>query len=535
MGRVMGHQLSVRALRRIDVACDSFEDDWRSGAQPRIEDFLLRCDVAERPYLLECLQQLQQELILSQLTGRSSGLHRPVSKPAPSRSPSMLHDPHSPDETIAWQAAKVTLRVVEGPHRGEEFVYDEHDTLLVGRSVQSQLRLKDDPHFSRHHFRLEVNPPACYLMDLSSRNGTLVNGKRISECFLADGDVISGGRTRIAVSISGKTAAPAAPAGPAAAHGAPGVGAHTPGTPQQPSVVPSPAASPQSAVAPANVAPAAPVAQRIPGYLIHEQIGDGDLGTVYRGTRLATGEPCALKLIEAGGNSSDKAVQTFLREISILQQLQHPHIIRMLESGTTGAELFLSMEYVSAIDWNQFVSRGSPVRRIRLACGLMSQILGALDYAHARSLVHRDVKPGNVLISRAGEKLVAKLADFGLAKQFSSAGMSQITRAGDVIGSLPWMSPEQFINSREARPASDLYSAGATLYWMLTGHTPINLENHPCKFLAILEDEPTPVQQHQPAIPDGLAQLVHRALQKTPESRFHSAAEMRQQLRSFMK
>jgi serine/threonine-protein kinase len=165
----------------------------------------------------------------------------------------------------------------------------------------------------------------------------------------------------------------------------------------------------------------------------------------------------------------------------------------------------------------------------------MVQILSALEYAHARSLVHRDVKPGNILISKKDDKLVAKLADFGLAKQYTTAGMSQVTREGDVLGSLPFMSPDQFLNSREARPTCDIYSAGATLYWMLTGREPIPLEGHPCKFLAILESPPTPIREVNPAIPEGLANIVHRALEKTAEARFASAAEMRQQLRAFMR
>ena len=131
--------------------------------------------------------------------------------------------------------------------------------------------------------------------------------------------------------------------------------------------------------------------------------------------------------------------------------------------------------------------------------------------------------------------LLGKLADFGLAKHYTTAGMSQMTREGDVIGSLPFMSPEQFINSREARPGCDLYSAGATLYWMISGKEPILLENHPCKFLAILEDPPVPLEKHCPEVPPELAQLIHRALEKSPDKRFASAAEMRQHIRRFAK
>lgn len=248
---------------------------------------------------------------------------------------------------------------------------------------------------------------------------------------------------------------------------------------------------------------------------------------------MSTGESCALKVITPAARADEAAIQTFLREAAILKQLDHPHIVRLIEMGAAGQDVFFATEYIESLPWDQLTQKVSGTQRVRLACGLMSQILGALSYAHARSLVHRDVKPGNVLITRNAGKLTAKLADFGLAKQYTTAGMSNVTRDGDVIGSLPFMSPDQFLNSREARPTCDIYSAGATLYWMLTGFEPIPMENHPCKFLAILEVAPTEIQQHNPAIPDELAQLVHRALEKTPEKRFASAAEMRQQLRAF--
>lgn len=274
---------------------------------------------------------------------------------------------------------------------------------------------------------------------------------------------------------------------------------------------------------------------RIAGYKIMEQIGAGDLGVVYRAQRLSTKEACALKILSPAGHVDETAIASFLREATVLGQLQHPHIIRLIEMGAAGRNVFLATEYVKSYEWAHLASRYTAEKRIRIACGLMSQILSALEYAHARSLVHRDVKPGNILITKTDDKMVAKLADFGLAKQYTTAGMSQVTRDGDVLGSLPFMSPDQFLNSREARPTCDIYSAGATLYWLLTGYEPIPFEGHPCKFLAILESPATPIQQYNPAIPETLAQLVHRSLEKTAEKRFASAAEMRQQLRTFLK
>ena len=535
--QLMDHHLSSTELRRIDLACDKFEQAWRSGGRPRLEDYLRECDRALQPQLIESLQRLQQELILKEF-GEGS-VPGPTASPPPvveSRAASNT-PPTAPardealEQTLDWAGARVILRVVAGPHAGTEFVYDEHDTLLAGRSTQAQLRLKGDAHFSRHHFRLEVNPPTCYLMDLRSRNGTFVNGNRVSEQFLKDGDLVSGGRTKIRVAIQSSS-----PRGELVA--APRVEASRSTTPSgrsapikgQLSAAGAPAAATPS---PAAVPPRGGEQPEVHGYQIHEVLGAGDLGTTYRATRLASGEVCALKVISPAARADEKAIQNFLREVSILKQLQHSNIVRLIEMGASRTDLFLSMEFLAALRWAELSAGWSVAQKVRIASGLMCQVLAALEYAHSQFLVHRDVKPANVLIYRSNGKLAAKLADFGLAKCYTTAGMSQVTREGDVIGSLPYMSPEQFINSREAKPGCDVYSAGATLYWMLAGQDPIVLENHPCKFLAILEDPPMPLLQRCPGVPAALAQVVHKALEKSPDARFTSAAEMRLQLRTF--
>lgn len=527
----MPNTLAVDALRRIDSVCDQFEEAWRSGSRPRIEDYLAAANPAERESLLDALQALQHELILglpSSEPAQAQDIHF-LEIPDDSDSRKTDYDSVIPEETWssddAEKRVRVVLRVVDGPHSGQEFVFTNHDTLLVGRISKAQLRLKDDLHFSRYHFRLEFKPPTCFLLDLSSRNGTFVNGTRVSECFLNDGDVISGGRTKMSVSI-------VKPRGQSSAR-------------QPEAIVPvpeglkTPAAERQlrntSNQDGAPFLPPKPAAPQIsiPGFQIQHAIGRGDLGTVYQATQVATGLPCSLKVIFPSGDVSQVAIKMFLREAKLVSQLKHPHIVSFLEMGESRNHIFLATEFVETVRWEELVQRWSPQQRIRNSCGLMCQVLSALDYAHSCSFVHRDIKPANILITRQNGKLAAKVSDFGLAKQYTTAGMSQITRDGDVIGSLPFMSPDQFINSREARPACDIYSAGATLYWMLTGFEPIPLENHPCKFLAILEDSPTPITRHNPALPPALADLVHRALDKSPEKRFASADEMRQQLRQF--
>ena len=527
---------SVDLLRRIDATCDRFEESWRCGLVPKIEDYLALFKAEERSSLLDALQSLQQELTLRHPINSETGpktlefIEVDCVDDPPAPQTMELLEGSQKEKFSDDNTARVTFRVIAGPHEGLGFTFHEHNTLFAGRLPRAQLRLEKDLHFSRHHFRLEVNPPTCFLMDLNSRNGTFVNGERIKDQFLHDGDIVSGGRTKMVVTIfdpkqeksklATRSSKPSKPT-----QGPPPVPS------KQPPLIPlRPLEAPKT---PQHKGGDSPVF--IPGYEIHEQIGAGDLGIVYRARKLSSNEMCALKILSPAAHTDEASIQAFLRQATVLNQLQHPHIIRLLELGAAGQNIFLATEYVGSHPWDEFVSRYTPEKRVRIACGVMSQILSALGYAHDRSLVHRDVKPGNILITRKDDKLVAKLADFGIAKQYTTAGMSQVTRDGDVLGSLPFMSPDQFLNSRDARPTCDLYSAGATLYWMLTGHEPIPLEGHPCKFLAILEAMPTPIQQRNPSVPDALAQIVHRALEKTPEKRFSSAAEMRHQIKTFLK
>jgi serine/threonine-protein kinase len=181
------------------------------------------------------------------------------------------------------------------------------------------------------------------------------------------------------------------------------------------------------------------------------------------------------------------------------------------------------------------VGDASGPAKARIACVIASQILEALEYAHSRGLVHRDLKPANILLARSGRDLHAKLADFGLAKQYTDAGFSQMSRDGDIAGSLPYMAPEQLIDSRHAKPPCDLYGLGATLYWYLSGETPHDFSKSPCKFRVVLEEPIVPLNERNRDIPADLAQVVERSLAREPGDRYSSAAELRHALARWTK
>ena len=565
----MSHSFpSLEALREIDSVCDRFEAEWLAGHKPRVEDFLSTAADGDREAWLSALLDVQRELICRDNAASPvvAAPHVVRGSPDPARATdrevsSSLHAASSQGDLRSSHlcgvgrpshngvgrpahngVATVRLRVTAGPHIGREFQFDQHETLLAGRSAFAQLRLVDDAHFSRNHFRLEVNPPECHLIDLDSTNGTFVNGKRVRQQNLKDGDVVLVGDTELTVTSFDPQATLRMDisAGPPEATGlsdAPDSSEAVVRTPWSGRgeldercrpIRPSEMSRPDQGVRTTKHR-----VPTVPGYRIESEVGWGDLGATYRATRLATGEPCALKILTPADRMNERTVQAFLREAGVLNQLHHPHIVRLLDLGSANGLLYIATEFVPAVRWDAVMEKATPETRIRVACGLISQVLDALEYAHTRSFVHRDIKPSNVLVRREGRRLVAKLSDFGLAKRYADAGLSQLTRDGDVLGSLAYMSPEQFIDSRHAKPTCDIYSAGATLYRLLTGHDPFVFAKGKCKFRAILEDEPIPLRQTFPQVPAALAGIVHRSLAKNPSDRFTSAAEMRHHLLPF--
>jgi serine/threonine-protein kinase len=259
-------------------------------------------------------------------------------------------------------------------------------------------------------------------------------------------------------------------------------------------------------------------------------LGKGGMGTVYLARKQATGEEVAVKLMRPQYVSSDEAVQLFLREVSILSRLNHPRIVRFFEAGLAGGHFFLTMEYVDRLDLEEVLTQQTPRSAVRTACGIACQVLEALRYAHERSFIHRDIKPANILISRSGHKLRTKVADFGLAKNYEQGGFSGLTGHGELRGSLPFMAPEQMLDCRSVKPAADIYSVGATLYYLLVHATPHDFSTGRDPYAILLEDEIVPLQRRCPELPPGLADLVHRAMAKEPQQRYGTAREMRRML-----
>jgi serine/threonine protein kinase len=209
-----------------------------------------------------------------------------------------------------------------------------------------------------------------------------------------------------------------------------------------------------------------PAVRKVGDYVLLEPIGEGAMGTVFKGRHIATGAIVAVKLIAARAVADEKLRLRFAQECQVARLLNHSHIVGMLDFGLEGSTPYLVMEYVAGQSLGQRLEEHGPLAEGE-AVRLIRQVGQALHWAHGKKLVHRDVKPDNILVSDDSQ---AKLTDLGLAKSFE-ANLG-LTRTNTLFGTPNFMSPEQFIDAKRADALSDLYSLAATLYMVLTGQVP---------------------------------------------------------------
>ena len=253
---------------------------------------------------------------------------------------------------------------------------------------------------------------------------------------------------------------------------------------------------------------------KVDRYVLLELIGQGGMGRVYlaRDTRL--NRRVALKILSPERMSNPRAIARFQREARVGAQLQHENLVRIYDFGESNGRYFLVMEYIEGKTIGTLISelgKIPPATAVRLA----RQVALGLEHAHLKGLIHRDVNPYNVLVTRDG---TAKLADLGLAIDLSEE--DHVTREGATVGTFDYVAPEQARHSHSADIRSDIYSLGCTIYHMCLGQVPFPSPSLPEKLFAHQALEPTPLDQAIPGFPEGLAAVVHRMMRKSPDERY---------------
>jgi len=354
--------------------------------------------------------------------------------------------------------------IENGPLAGRRFQL--RGTLTVGRQAKCDIRLSDR-QVSRRHAAFVCVGQRIELVDLGSRNGTIVNGRRVQRCFIQFGAVIRAGGTCLRLTEKESSSF---------------------------------------------------VGRTLGGYEVLEVVGWGGMGTVYRARQVSMDRVVALKVLRRQLAQDPAFVEQFVREARAAGKLDHRNIIHVHDVKREEDTCFFSMEFVDGVEVSTLLQEG-PLPPLQAATVTLA-VAEALAYAHEQGIVHGDVKPQNIMISKDS----VKLADLGLARSMSRTDSLHEQEAGRVWGTPKYMAPE-VARGGPPQASSDIYSLGATLYHMLTGRAPFSGRDAREILKKHMHEAPPPVRQLTPGVPLALARVAERMLAKDPAARPHTMRE----------
>ena len=389
------------------------------------------------------------------------------------------------------------LVVISGPDQGRTFSLEEGQTLVIGRGETASARL-NDPFASRSHCRVEVDGGKFRLADAGSRSGTLVGGQPTTKCDLKPGDLIRIGNTELRFRLEG--------AADETTMARPGLSKPRP----------------KPAVTPLQDLPG----QKIAHFEIGAKLAAGSSGMVFRAQDAEHGRTVALKVLWPETSHNEEQVQRFVRAMKTMMPIRHPNIVELYAAGKSGPYCWLAMEFVEGENLTEVIRRIGTVGMLdwRYAFRVAVHVGRALEAAFEQDVIHRNITPANILMRTKDQ--VVKLSDLMLAKALAGSLARKITQTGQLVGDVLYMSPERTRSDAEVDCRSDIYSLGATVYALLTGHPPFEGESLPEVITKIRQAEPEKPKHHQLSIPDLFEGIVLRMLAKRPADRHQTPKDL---------
>lgn len=431
---------------------------------------------------------------------------------------------------------RVVVKGISGPGKGLEFVSEEPAICIIGRADDCNISIPEDENLSRHHCLIDINPPILTVEDLKSKNGTFLNGTSISgkesPSLVFDRHTLVAGATKFEFRVDGFV-------------------------PQSNSTLPKSKEDEKGQV-PTSLSldelkgmkheKAEPI-NEIAGFKIVAELGKGSAGAVYLVEVPESKQRIALKTMLPDISIDVEHKSRFIREGKCMEMLSHPNIVKILGSGVSNGVFYFTIEYCNGGNLEELVQKQAVPMPYQKAVAYTLDVLEGLDYLHnveipsmqmadgslgaSKGLVHRDIKPGNILLELTPHGELAKIADFGLAKAFNLAGLRGITQTGALGGTMDFVCRQQLINYKYAKPEVDVWSTAALFYFLLSGlpPRPIIKKNHPIS--EILETDPISISKRRPNLPEGLVKIIDSALDDRKDLAYKTAKRLKEELKRF--
>jgi len=401
------------------------------------------------------------------------------------------------------------LVVVAGPDQGKMFPLTDGQTRVLGRGQASDT-LINDPQLSRVHCRVQADGAIVRLMDAGSTGGTFFQDVKIQNVELPPGSIFRVGNSVIRYQFD--------------------VAAVDDQSPTQP----PPASQPQRAGA-SQISMSELVGTTLSRYRLDSIIAEGTTSTVFKGLDLEKNRTVAVKILKPDVTQNDEQMERFVRAMKTMMPIRHKNIVRLYFAGKKGPLCWAAMEYVDGENLEKVISRIG-VRGMldwKEVFRVAVDVCRALDESYRQKILHRNVTPNNIL--RRNSDKTCLLADLMLAKALEGTLAKQVTQPGQMIGELPYLSPERTRDGLDVDHRSDLYSLGATLYALLTGKPPFESTSLVDLVRNIRDTQPKDPKSFQLSINDGFRDVVMHLLQKRPEDRYQTPDDMLVQLERIAK